>query len=246
MNLQDNDGYSALHWAVHCGADLNLIKFLVNRGADVSLKNGEGRTALHIAHDNPRIARFLISRGANVSENDNQGFTPIYYAENLDSVKFFMGHGGNVRDMFSKIPHLDNPSLIKFLLDNGADPNVYDDEGITMLYYLAEQGRWDLFELALQKGANINYVSDCLGTVLDYIYLMFCDVESFASPSDPDSLRRYMDLKTAYNSLRAKGAKHACELGGSSYYGITAYKVREYLGEILNEVKHGRKLSMRL
>ena len=50
-NIQDNEGYSALMWAVHWG-NKDAIELLVEHGADMSLKNDEGESALSIADSN--------------------------------------------------------------------------------------------------------------------------------------------------------------------------------------------------
>ena len=50
-NIQDNEGYSALMWAVHWG-NKDAIELLVEHGADMSLKNDEGESAHSIADSN--------------------------------------------------------------------------------------------------------------------------------------------------------------------------------------------------
>ncbi len=52
VNLQDEDGYTALHWACWQHNDLNMIRFLLNHGADLALKNSEGQTARDMLSQN--------------------------------------------------------------------------------------------------------------------------------------------------------------------------------------------------
>ena len=50
INLQDENGNTALHLAA-TNNNFNVVKQLINHGADVFLKNNDGKTPLHIACD---------------------------------------------------------------------------------------------------------------------------------------------------------------------------------------------------
>ncbi len=58
-----------------------IIKFLVNRGADVNARNDSGETALIIGCDNADSVKALIEAGADVNQGDNEGNTPIMLAD---------------------------------------------------------------------------------------------------------------------------------------------------------------------
>lgn len=58
-----------------------IIKFLVNRGADVNTRNDSGETALIVAGDNADSVKALIEAGADVNQADNEGNTPIMLAD---------------------------------------------------------------------------------------------------------------------------------------------------------------------
>lgn len=51
INLQDDVGYTALMWACVSTPDSYMIRKLVKKGADVSLKTIHGSTALHLAYE---------------------------------------------------------------------------------------------------------------------------------------------------------------------------------------------------
>ena len=51
INIQDSDGDTCLHLAVYGGDDPDLVRLLVENGADRSIKNCIGRTALDIAKE---------------------------------------------------------------------------------------------------------------------------------------------------------------------------------------------------
>ncbi|EFX65006.1 hypothetical protein DAPPUDRAFT_17028, partial [Daphnia pulex] len=48
INLQDEKGYSALHYAIETNA-LKLVLELLKNGADVNARTNEGNTHMHIA-----------------------------------------------------------------------------------------------------------------------------------------------------------------------------------------------------
>ena len=59
MNAKDEIGITALMLAAHDG-HLNVVKFLIDRGADVNAKDKRGYTALGIADNNTAPVPYLI------------------------------------------------------------------------------------------------------------------------------------------------------------------------------------------
>src|SRR5574343_628896 len=59
-----------------------------------------------------------------------------------------------------------NISLIEELIDGGADPNVQDDYGDTVLIYASGKGHIDTVRLLLEKGADPNVKKDGEDTAL--------------------------------------------------------------------------------
>ncbi|KAH8803029.1 ankyrin repeat-containing domain protein [Xylogone sp. PMI_703] len=128
INVQDNYGETALHYAVknrvRCGTKLSDIpEFLCENGADVSLKNKKGETPLHClgfcVFENEPVDSTLISlflaHGANVNDADMDGNTPLHLAAiNLQQVK-----------------------TVEFLLSQGANPNGKNSKGNIPLHEAA-------------------------------------------------------------------------------------------------------------
>ena len=78
----DEYGCSALHLAVQI-QNLDLVKVLVNHGANVHLKNQKGFSPLFHATGtcaNHEIAQFLIKAGAQVMERTQHLVTPLHGA----------------------------------------------------------------------------------------------------------------------------------------------------------------------
>jgi len=138
----------ALHCAASWRGDANvreaIVRFLIERGADVNA--GAGRiTALHhaAAAGNRDIAEFLVRRGADVDAKDLRNRTPLHFAavgDRIGVAAFLVEEGASLgaRDDVARTP-LHNAAqcgsrhVAKLLIDEGANPNVKNSEGKTPL-----------------------------------------------------------------------------------------------------------------
>lgn len=88
VNELDETGVGLLHWATDSGF-LDIVKILVNAGADVNLADVDGLTSLHYAsscgHSN--CVEFLLHEGANPDILDNDGNKPYDLAASNDIQK---------------------------------------------------------------------------------------------------------------------------------------------------------------
>lgn len=109
-----------------------VVRLLLERGADVHAKGYHGRTALSDVADSNfekkpeadrvAIARLLLERGAKTKAADTAGCTPLWHA---------------VRNGY--------PELVKLLLDHKAKPDAADEKGETPLMMILEgPSRWDV------------------------------------------------------------------------------------------------------
>ncbi|CAG8830153.1 22074_t:CDS:2, partial [Racocetra persica] len=69
-------GLSLLHWACDRG-HLDVVKLLVEKGADINLLTTGNETPLHYACISEHLdcARYLYKNGANIIIKDEDGFT---------------------------------------------------------------------------------------------------------------------------------------------------------------------------
>ncbi|WP_281198616.1 ankyrin repeat domain-containing protein [Paenibacillus oryzae] len=150
-----------LHIACQSG-NVEIVKLLVEAGADLEIKNVARQSALSIALANGHhpVAAYLIEAGADISSKGPNGLQPIHFAcmhAGRDSIELLLSKGVDVNLLDSS-----KSSLLEFttnlsggnleaavtLVENGIDPNSYssgfrwacwrNNPGIAE--YLLEQG----------------------------------------------------------------------------------------------------------
>jgi ankyrin repeat protein len=108
VNLErDKFGYTPLMCAVKKGYT-DIVKFLVEKGAQINLAGVNGLTSLHCAAQQGELelVKFLMEKGANVNQLDEFGGTPLHLTLN----------GHPVKDNHMKVAD--------YLIKNNADLNI--------------------------------------------------------------------------------------------------------------------------
>ncbi|WP_419198881.1 ankyrin repeat domain-containing protein [Wolbachia endosymbiont of Rhagoletis cingulata] len=77
----NNDNWALLHYAVHYG-NLDMVSFLIDKGANIEIRSKEGKTPLYLAVEEAKqnIINLLLDRGADIEAKNNDGRTPLYLA----------------------------------------------------------------------------------------------------------------------------------------------------------------------
>ena len=133
------DGLTALHYAAQNGS-LDIIKFLVEHGADISAQDYEqSRSVIHFAAENGDIEciKYLTEHEADLLDKDANGATAFHYAvraNNLEAVKFFV--------------------------TKKLDYTAKDNRGWSAMHYAACGGALDVMKYLIAKGLNINELND--------------------------------------------------------------------------------------
>ncbi len=162
-NITLYDGNTPLHLAAQQG-HLNIVKLLLDNGADPLAFNVEGYRAHHLAATNEiknnlfgyiskekslnyeltnackdgdlEYAKWLIEKGANINTLDYQGFSPLHWA---------IGKG--------------NFELVELLLKHGADVNLKAADTTTPLHIAVQRNHTQIIDLLLRYGVDVNAVT---------------------------------------------------------------------------------------
>ena len=147
INNQINQLYGTpLHLAAG-RKNVEIVKLLIQHGAQIEAKSGYEETPLHKAQD-IEVFKFLIGSGAQIDAKDRSGNTPLHLAVignlarcNFEVVKFLIENGAQIdgKNNRGKTPlHLAASfhrhkqfETVKFLVENGAQINVTDRDGNT-------------------------------------------------------------------------------------------------------------------
>jgi len=64
------------------GENFEIVKFLVDKKANLEAAEMFGRTSLHISSwiCNIETTKFLVESGANIEATDKEGLTPLHFA----------------------------------------------------------------------------------------------------------------------------------------------------------------------
>lgn len=157
VNIQGQYGETALVGAVR-ESDVELIKWLLEAGADPNIENPYSGTALMealnvVTRETPDIVELLLQNGANPNFQDKDKNTPLISAS------------GMIRDF--------TPTVVKLLLDAGADPNVSNKQGITPLINTVSWAggkKFQVMDLLLAAGADpYPALEECMGDMCQKI-----------------------------------------------------------------------------
>ena len=130
ITLADNQTPIISWAAVESGQNNEIIPQLIEHGFNVNAANTSGFTALHNATKNIAIAETLIQHGALVNAQAVNGSTPLHEAA----------------------VHAKELEMVQFLLDNGANPAIQNNDGKTPL--AVAQGSLQLFQNLYNSAPN--------------------------------------------------------------------------------------------
>jgi len=162
INRFNSYGRSALLQVTMTG-DYEIIKLLVEHGADVNLQNSAWRDFPLIRAADYKTTKLLIEHGANVNLKDSDGeFALLRAGGNYQIAKLLLEHGADVNMQnysgdFALIQAVKNnkKDIIELLLKHGADVNNYSNkQGITALDHAIKNNNQEIIELLKSRGAK--------------------------------------------------------------------------------------------
>ena len=112
------------------GRNERLALLLMKSGADLTVRNENGETLLHLAVANRmhKLVLSLLKKKLDVNSEDNNGQTPLFESTDFETALL--------------------------LLENGADPNHLAHDGSTPLMWASRRGGETIVRLLLKHGAK--------------------------------------------------------------------------------------------
>jgi len=135
VNSQSFDDASTPLHLTSMEGHVDLVRMLVEHGADLSAQDTESWTPLHWASSMGLVdvARMLVDRGADMSAQAQDGKTPLHWASGM----------GHMR-------------VAQMLLERGANLSARDQNGWTPLHWASSDGHVDLTRMLVEHGADMS------------------------------------------------------------------------------------------
>ena len=185
-NAHSSDFESAIYLAA-CVGSADIVRLLVERGADVNAFGGKLGYPLQAATSTPEIVEILLDSGANIDARGGEYGSAIQAAadsKNFESVRLLIDRGAdvnasggmyggallaalvfNVFDQQTALlsAGLENSAIALLLLEHGARADVYGGPHGYSVQAAIITRCFDVVTVLLDKGANVNAHAGKLG-----------------------------------------------------------------------------------
>lgn len=233
----NGEGWTPLMWAAR-ERQLDMIKFLVDKGANVNAKATGGTTALIWAAYKGQldVVKYLVEDyGADVNAEDNGGKTALMWAKDqgkLDVVEYLKLHGAKEQTFAIPNERNDKPMAqyetiheaagagnlaeVQRYIEKGAEVDSrYDSNGRTPLTDAAGKGHLEVVKYLVDKGADVNAGDKGGGTSLtEAAFYGHLDVVTFL-----------VDKGADVNAIDRVGNTSLMWAAGQGYLNIVKYLV---------------------
>jgi ankyrin repeat protein len=148
IDTADICGWTALFHASSRGKS-DIVKYLLEKGANATLTDMEGNNCLHIASQSWArgldCCKLLVQEKMLVNIQNNKGETPLHLVTTEQ-----------------------HEEICTILIENGADPNIKDKKEQTSLHCAAKKGNFKSLKLLIDKKAAVWSVDNDGKTCLHY------------------------------------------------------------------------------
>jgi ankyrin repeat protein len=154
LHAKDFSGREPIHWAAQF-ARPDVIRVLLDHGCDVDIRDAKGHTPLHWATGattfihicnltDPRAldcVRLLVDRGADVNARGLEGNVPLHGVTVMPSMDQRWIDG-----TLKFVPEIPDTilSIVRLLLQHGADPTVANKDGVSPLGMASDEIRVEM------------------------------------------------------------------------------------------------------
>ncbi len=225
INAAESSGNKAIHLAV-IRANMQTIAALIKFGADINSRNSMGRTALHFAAEagNQQIIDFLKQSGADFFLSDKSGLTPdaiinqklkerlvkfeeitsctdeTAFIDGPDKIKLWRSLSFKTYPKLHQAAILKSPDILLWLIQNGADCNVRDNNNKTAIEIAMDNYDLESFDVLIENSAEININSKIFANFILFLIEKghqnyFFDKIVPARPAAVNTIVNFFDVK---------------------------------------------------
>lgn len=145
-----------------------IVKLLIDKGADLELKGKNGATALILASEygHIEIVKLLLDNNANINVQAKNGATCLTLAsgnKNIEIVKLLIVNGVNLnaqnihgRSALGWVCENGCTEIANLLIENGANLDIQNHDGLSALMSASQCGYTEIVKLLIESGANID------------------------------------------------------------------------------------------
>lgn len=155
--------------------DLDKVRLLIARGADVQRKGAAGTDALTIAaahYGASASLRALLDAGADGDPSERARHSPMQYAAmsgDVESVRLLLARGAEASaEAVSESVTFGHPDVLQALVDAGANVSLTESSGINLLHWAAITNRASVIPVLVKAGVPLNATDEFGYTPLMY------------------------------------------------------------------------------
>ena len=145
--------------------NIDIVKLVIDYGANINIKNNCGNTPLHMCVDETTTELLLVN-GADINAQNNNGFSVLSMAvlrNDIRIVKLLLQYKVKLNQLnctnCNELHNVMNKDIAELLIQNGVLLNKKNNSNHTPLCYAIQLENIELVELFLAYNANIKDVA---------------------------------------------------------------------------------------
>ena len=158
--------------------DVEVVRMLIDRGADVTAKNKDRNTPLHLVltpssrkwsqimtRGEVEVVRMLTNHGADLTAQNKDGETPLHLASRQREVAAACMLIDRGADITAQNKHRETPLLLalqenradvaRMLIEHSADVMVQNEDGDNPLHLASRWGQAEIAHMLIERGADV-------------------------------------------------------------------------------------------